>query len=47
VSVSVPIVLLIIAALLAFADLVRSDARSLTAWGVMAIVASLLWGPRL
>jgi drug/metabolite transporter superfamily protein YnfA len=43
---TVSVVLLVIAALLAFVELVQTQARSLPAWGVMLIVAALLWGPR-
>jgi uncharacterized membrane protein len=47
VTLSVPVLLLIVAGVLAFADLVRSEARSLSAWGVLLTVIALLWGPRL
>jgi hypothetical protein len=41
---NVPLILFLVAGILAVIELARSDLRSLTAWALVCIAAGLLWG---
>lgn len=40
---NVTTLLIVIAGLLAFLDLVRSEGRNLTAWAILALCVALVW----
>jgi hypothetical protein len=41
---SIPVVLFVVALILALIDLFRSNGQSLTGWAVVLVCAGLLWG---